>query len=109
MTKPVIKKFIRDYIVFFTQELPHTETEFSSYYGIITSEWFAIKKDLNQQDLQSSEQLFRLLDDLFEKSEILYYQLIGSTHSYFSLKNSQNVRSQWGEIQKTAKAVLNET
>lgn len=107
MIRAVLKKFVRDYIDFFTKELPHSETEFNSYYSIITSEWFAIKKDVKQHGIQNSQQLFHLLDDLFEKSGELYYQLIGSTSSYFALKNSQNVRSRWGEIQRVAKTVLN--
>lgn len=108
MIRAVIKKFIRDYFDFFIKDLPYSETEFNSQYSIITSEWFAIKKDVKQHDIQSSQQLFHLLDDLFEKSEVLYYQLFGSNNSYFSLKFSQNIRSQWAEIQRIAKAVFNE-
>lgn len=108
MINAVLKKFIRDYIDFFTKELPYSETEFNAYYSIITSEWFAIKKDVKQHDIQNLQQLFQLLDELFEKSEMLYYQLFGSTNSYFVLKNSQNVRSRWSEIQRIAKAILNE-
>lgn len=109
MIRTVLKKFIRDYIDFFTKGLPLSEAEFNSYYSIITSEWFAIKKDVKQHDIQDLQELFYLLDDLFEKSEGLYYQLIGSTSSYFALRNSQDVQSRWSEIQRIAKAVLNET
>lgn len=109
MNRAVLNEFIRVYLVFFTKELPFLESEFKNYYGIATSEWFAIKKDMTQDFIRSSQKIFQLLDDLFEKAEMFYYQLIGSIStdaSYAKLKNYPDIQSRWNEIQRLAKAVL---
>jgi len=98
-----LKHFWNTCVFFFTQKQPETEEEYMEGYALVSHEWLAFKKEIDQYPisiLQKNE-----LDQLFNFAEDFFCYVNSSDHNY----HSAFMQQKWHEMNTVATRIYRST